>query len=242
MKSKLPPWLNRHWKSREQKFAEVRVLIDLVISMRAPALLITGTPGTGKTRVVRERLMKAMLLEGFQYRIVKGHGSALGLYSLLYECRNQILILDDADALFQDPRSVNLLKAALDSDTQARKISWQSQSAAQMDVPMEFEFKGAVIFISNIRESQMDPAVLSRSLHYNLELSSEEILASMYNLLDVIEVETPVAAKHEVLQMLVADRKQLEAGGKFNLRTLVNGIRIRSSGTPLWKELLKKCA
>lgn len=239
---RMPAWLNNHLKSKERKFAEAALLMDLVIQKKAPGLLVCGNPGTGKSRLAKERFDAAGQLEGFHYRIVKGHGSALGLYALLYECRNMTLVLDDADSLFEESNSVNLLKGALESYDASRKISWQSQSAKQMDLPLSFEYSGSVIFISNITEDEMDSAVLSRSFHYNLVLSTEEILATMYKLLPKMEPQVPLAAKLEVLEYIKEIREQLETGGKFNLRTLTNGIRIRASGTPMWKELLKKCA
>lgn len=242
MKPKMPKWLNVPLKSKEHKFAEASVLIDLVIKKSAPGLLICGTPGIGKSRLVKERLNAAMQLDRFHYRVVKGHGSALGLYSLLYECRKMLLVLDDADSLFQDPRSVNILKAALDSYDDARVISWQSQSARNLDVPMSFEFSGSVIFVSNIDEKEMDPAVLSRSFHYNLFVTPEEIIATMYNLIGKMEPDVDIDHKAEVLEYIKDNKHLFIESGKLNLRTLVNGIRIRASGTPMWKELLKKSA
>jgi len=51
-----------------------------------------------------------------------------------------------------DETSLNLLKAALDSGKK-RKISWKSESRVlrQEGIPDDFEFKGSVIFITNLK-------------------------------------------------------------------------------------------
>jgi len=241
MKNIIPTEMTPYLASKNQKFSEVGVLVDLVISKQSPSLLICGQSGIGKSRLVKDRLVSANLLEGFDYRVVKGHGSALGLYSLLYECRSMCLILDDADSLFQDPKGVNVLKAALDSYDQ-RRISWQSPSAKQMDVPLSFDFTGSVIFISNLSMNEMDPAVLSRSLHCNLELTPDEILATMYDVLPVIDDKVSMPIREGVLKFIAHNRQQLFETGKFNLRTLINGIRIRSSGEGNWRGMILKYA
>ncbi len=233
----IPKYLEPHLASKRRKFNDVAVLVDLVIAKRSPSLLICGQPGIGKTRLVKDRFMAAHQLEDFDYRIVKGHGSALGLYALLHENREQTLVLDDADSMFMDPRGTNILKAALDS-YDVRTISWQSASAKSMDVPSSFLFTGSVIFVSNINENEMDKAVLSRSFHCNLVLTPDEILATMYEVIDKIEPKVRLDHRMQVLRVLEANRGELVSSGKFNLRTLVNGIRIRTSDAKNWKRMV----
>ena len=89
-----------------------------------------------------------------RYGVVKGASSAIGLYKTLYEYaeRGSVLVLDDCDTVLYDETSLNLLKAALDSGKK-RKLSWLSDSALlrREGIPDSFEFKGSVIFITNLK-------------------------------------------------------------------------------------------
>lgn len=238
----MPQRLVEPLKRKDEEFKKVGTLVDLVISGAAPALLLTGQAGVGKTKVVLSRLEAANKLEGFGYEMVKGHGSALGLYSVLHRCRKQLVIFDDADSIFQDERSANLLKAALDSYSR-RVISWESSSVKAMDLPMSFSYEGQIIFISNINKSKMDKAVLTRCFTHNLELSPEEVLAFMYSIINLIEPAADQDVKREVLEFIENNRDSLWDKGMFNLRTLINGIRLRSFTSAGWQELfLRSCS
>ena len=63
-----------------------------------------------------------------------------------------VLVFDDCDSVFQDDLALNILKAALDSGKK-RKIYWNSDSAMlrREGVPDSFDFKGAAIFITNLK-------------------------------------------------------------------------------------------
>ena len=86
--------------------------------------------------------------------VVKGSASAIGLYKKLWEYsdENSVLVLDDCDAVLFDDVSLNLLKGALDSG-KSRKINWLLESRVLKDegIPNSFNFKGAVIFITNLK-------------------------------------------------------------------------------------------
>jgi len=67
-----------------------------------------------------------------------------------------MLVFDDCDSILLDDVSLNLLKGALDSGKK-RVISWLSESSAlrREGIPDRFEFKGSVIFITNLKFDQM---------------------------------------------------------------------------------------
>jgi hypothetical protein len=87
-----------------------------------------------------------------RYEIVKGAMSALGLYSTLYKYSDakNVLVFDDCD-IFHDEDALNILKAALDSGKR-RRIFWNTDSRKLRDegIPNFFDFKGSVIFITNL--------------------------------------------------------------------------------------------
>jgi hypothetical protein len=73
----------------------------------------------------------------------------------LYKHRHpgDVVVFDDADSIFYDDVSLNILKAATDS-SEKRMISWMSEAKFEDDdgdiIPRRFEFKGTIVFITNI--------------------------------------------------------------------------------------------
>lgn len=238
----VPEHLTSALAEKNRKFSDVENLVDLIIEKTAPSLLLCGQPGIGKTRLTRNRFDVAKLLEGFDYKVVKGHGSALGLYNMLFENRQSSIILDDSDSIFKDPRGIQILKAALDS-YDIRLVSWESPiTNKRLNLPRSFEFEGSIIFVSNISVRNMDSAVYSRSLHYNLELKPNELLAFMYEIVEHIEPKVSVERKLEVLNHLARHMNDLVMENNWDLRTLINAIRIRQMNRPSWKRMACTCA
>ena len=127
------------------------------------AMIVSGPPGVGKSYGVEQIVEKATLFDqiaGKRLRaeVVKGSATPIGLYQTLYKYsdENCVIVFDDCDSILLDDVSLNLLKGALDSGKK-RKISWLSESSAlrREGIPDSFEFKGSVIFITNLKFDQM---------------------------------------------------------------------------------------
>ena len=123
------------------------------------AMIVSGPPGVGKSHGVEKVLTKHNLVSTLAERaprfvVVKGAMSPLGLYMKLfnYSDRDNVVVFDDCDSVFQDELSLNILKAALDSK-KTRKIFWNTDSRALRaeGIPDQFEFKGSAIFITNLK-------------------------------------------------------------------------------------------
>jgi hypothetical protein len=88
-----------------------------------------------------------------RYEIIKGAITPLHLYAQLYRFKDSknVLVFDDIDTVFSDELSLNILKAALDS-SKRRRIFWNSDShmLRREGIPDNFDFKGSVIFITNL--------------------------------------------------------------------------------------------
>ena len=80
--------------------------------------------------------------------------SALGLYAKLYEYADagNVIVFDDCDSILMEDLSLNILKGALDS-SKKRYIAWNTDSRLLRSegIPDRFEFRGAAIFITNIK-------------------------------------------------------------------------------------------
>ena len=137
------------------------------------AMIVVGPPGVGKSYGVEKQLEHSGLFDKLsgrkiKYEVIKGAMTPIGLYCTLYKHsdKNNVLVFDDCDSVFQDDLSLNILKAALDSGKK-RRIYWNSDSAMlrREGVPDMFDFKGACIFITNLQFSNLK----SKKLQDHLE-------------------------------------------------------------------------
>ena len=121
-------------------------------------LVVSGPPGIGKSFGVERQLKEANMMriikgDDPRYEIVSGGVSSIGLYKKLYYNRSkeQVLVVDDMDAIFTDEECLNLMKAALNSGDK-RRLCWNKESRTLLDddIPNAFDFEGSIIFLSNI--------------------------------------------------------------------------------------------
>ena len=157
-------------KSEQERMAEIaecfEILHDMTkaaVSGEIRALIVSGPPGVGKSYGVELEIEKATMLDRIADRklraeVVKGSASPIGLYQTLYKYseENCLVVFDDCDSILLDDVALNLLKGALDSG-KTRRISWLADSniLRHEGVPNSFEFKGSVIFITNLKFDQM---------------------------------------------------------------------------------------
>jgi len=213
-------------------------------------LIVAGDPGIGKTYNVRQEFAKLGLENGDGYYTVKGRILGLGLYKLLYQMNGHVVLFDDADDVFQDKTSKNILKAALDSYDE-RLISWHTSGADREGLPRCFVFTGAAIFITNLDLSRIDAAVSDRSFRINFTMNNEEALDRIKDVLpfmdlhhpaelddngNVVVPETPVAMdmREEVFEYLTSMRDEI---AKISFRTMINAVRLRITQEDRWKEM-----
>ena len=83
--------------------------------------IIVGPAGVGKSRTVREVLNRS----GRDFVVLNTRVTALGLFRVLEENPEGVIIIDDVPELLNDPRAVSLLKAALDTEPE-RTITYNS--------------------------------------------------------------------------------------------------------------------
>ena len=143
----------------EQRFSILDDMTKAAIAGDIRAMIVVGPPGVGKSYGVEHQLEKAGLFDKIsqrktRYEIVKGAMTSIGLYCKLYEYSDSrsVLVFDDCDSVLLDDLSLNILKAALDS-SKRRRIHWNADSAVlrRERIPDSFEFKGSVIFITNLK-------------------------------------------------------------------------------------------
>jgi hypothetical protein len=235
--------------SINERFGFVSDMVTMLALGDQASVIVTGPGGLGKSFTVTQALRQAglqdvSLTEDFEvgetisksaYRVVRGYSTAKGLYRALYENRNGVLVFDDTDSILRDPVSLNLLKAALDS--YSRRIITYRADIRDDDLPQSFEFKGRVVFISNLSSSQIDQAILSRSMVVDLSMTTQQKVDRMRYLIDAPEFmpEFSRAMKLDALNLIddVKDRVR-----ELSLRSLIQCTKIRKSNpNGNWKQL-----
>ena len=130
-----------------------------------PAIVIQGPPGLGKSFTV-ERELKRTKDDG-DFDIIKGTVSGPGLYTALWnQAEGGVVVLDDCDVALGDEVCLNLLKTVLDS-SEERIVSWRKMARwlEDNDIPDTFEFKGSMVFCTNLDFEQLISKGNARSKH-----------------------------------------------------------------------------
>ncbi len=220
------------------------------------AMIVSGPPGVGKSFGVEKVLNTHQFLADISgdetlknFEIVKGSMTALGLYTKLYEFSDpkNILVFDDADGIFFDDVSLNILKAALDS-SKSRRISWLSDSRLlkQECIPNSFEFKGGVVFITNLKfenvkskKLQDHLAALESRCHY-LDLTIDTEREKMLRITQIVkdgmldDYNLSDDDKEEIIQYIDTNKKKLR---ELSLRTVLKVADLHRSFRSSWKEI-----
>jgi hypothetical protein len=235
--------------SINERFGFVKDMVTMLANGDQASVVVTGPGGLGKSHTVSAALREAgfndvSVLDEFEvgdnipknsYRVVKGYSTPKGLYRTLYENRNSVIVFDDCDSVLKDPVSLNLLKAALDSYSR-RIISWRADIKDE-DLPTVFEFKGRVVFISNLSTTSLDQAIITRSLAVDLSMTAKQKVERMRFLLTQPDFMEDFAMVHKTESMDLVD-SLCDNIKELSLRTLMQVIKIRKSNpNGKWKDL-----
>ncbi len=238
--------------SINQRFEFVEKIVGMVATGVQPSTVITGQGGLGKTFTVMKTL-KAKGLQDFTevvqklpvgatiqmskvFVTVKGYSTPKGLYRTLFENQNATIVFDDCDSILKDPVALNLLKGALDSYGK-RIISWNAESFGKDDdLPRSFEFKGRVVFISNMDQDKIDQAIRSRSMMIDLSMTDEQKIDRMEHIAASEEFmpEYTAEIKADALALI---REVKEECKEISLRTLISVAKIRAANPHDYKDL-----
>lgn len=233
-----------------ERFDFLTDFVNMIADRTSASLVVTGEGGLGKTFTVNKALKDAGLssttdMVGFGsddnlfeeqsrklYTVVKGYSTAKGLYRTLYENRNRIVVFDDCDSVLKDPVALNLLKGALDSYDR-RIISWNAESFGDDDLPRSFEFKGGVIFISNLPIFKVDQAIRSRAICVDLSMTAMQKIERMGAIIKTDEFlpEYEMSVKESALKFLGEMKDEAK---ELSLRTLISVTKVAGRGGD-WK-------
>ena len=235
--------------SINQRFGFVSDMVNMLVKGDQASVVISGPGGLGKSHTVTKALNDAgmrdvTLLDEFEvggkintsksYRVIKGYSTPKGLYRTLYENKDGVVVFDDCDSVLKDPVSLNLLKGALDSYSR-RVISWRADMRDE-ELPQSFEFKGRVVFISNLSSDSMDQAIITRSMAVDLTMTTKQKVERMRHIVSEADF-LPEYSKQEKADALDLIDSLQEDVKELSLRTLIQTTKIRKSSGAKWKDL-----
>ncbi len=235
--------------SINERFGFVSDMVTMLARGDQAAVVVTGPGGLGKSFTVTKALADigmtdVSLVDDFavgstlntkkSFRVIKGYSTPKGLYRTLYENREGVIVFDDCDSVLKDPTSLNLLKGALDSYSR-RIISWRADMRDE-ELPTSFEFKGRVVFISNLSSTQIDQAIITRSMAVDLTMTNDQKVERMRHLLDSGEFMPEFDMAHKVDAMNLIDSLK-DTVKELSLRTLIQVTKIRKSAGANWRNL-----
>lgn len=235
--------------SINQRFGFVSDMVMMLARGDQASVVVTGPGGLGKSFTVTKALTDigmtdVSLVDDFavgstlnskkSFRVIKGYSTPKGLYRTLYENREGVIVFDDCDSVLKDPTSLNLLKGALDSYSR-RIISWRADMRDE-ELPTSFEFKGRVVFISNLSSNQIDQAIITRSMAVDLTMTNDQKVERMRHLLDSGEFMPEFDMAHKVDAMNLIDSLK-DSVKELSLRTLIQVTKIRKSAGSNWRNL-----
>ena len=235
------------------------VLTDMTKAVKSGdvrAMIVSGPPGVGKSFGVEAVLEKDGLLDTLaerkpKYEIVKGAMSSIGLYSKLYEfsAEKNVVVFDDCDSILMEDLSLNILKGALDS-SKRRFISWNTDSRILRSegIPDRFEFKGAAIFITNIKFEHVRSKKLRDHLdalesrcHYidlQMDTTREKILRIRQIVQDgmLADYNFEPIQRDEVVDFIVTNQAQLR---ELSLRMVLKIADLRRAFPSTWTAMAR---
>ena len=232
-----------------ERFGFVTDMVTMLANGAQSSVVVTGPGGLGKSYTVAKSLdangfkdittldaleIGARINTTKSYRVIKGYSTPKGLYRLLYENRDGVLVFDDCDSVLKDPVSLNLLKGALDSYSR-RIISWRADIRDE-DLPTSFEFKGRVVFISNLSSSQIDQAIITRSMAVDLSMTTKQKIERMRHIMESGEFMPEADKQHKVDAITLVDLLQ-DKVKELSLRTLIQVTKIRANAGSNWRNL-----
>ena len=237
-----------------QRFGTLESMCYATVAGKNTSMILSGPAGVGKSFIVGDVLSKNA--SKVYSTVIKGFVRPTGLYKTLYEFRNKdcVVVFDDADSIFNDDVSLNILKAACDT-TRKRHIHWLTETKMEDEdgerVPRSYQFEGSIIFITNYdfddmiaRGSRLAPhfqAMVSRS-HY-LDLGMKTPADYVVRIKQVIQDHKMLrdagfssSEEHDIISFIEDNKLKLR---ELSLRMVLKLASLMRINPTTWKNLAK---
>jgi hypothetical protein len=190
---------------RQQSLIKDR--IRAVVHNEANGVYLHGRPGSSKTYLVRTTLESL----GRHYAYSNGYLTAVGLFDLIEENAQSVIVLDDVSAIFEQPKALQILLAALGTPHDgARNRPLRYKTATTDRIVF---FGGGIIAISNLElashSNQVLHALQDRVHVMAFEPTDEEIEAAIYEIARTGPRDVDAADAERVADFLLQECHEL---------------------------------
>jgi len=218
------------------KYETLRAMVRGVAMKQINGLLIRGSAGVGKTYTVQEILDELSKTHpDIKPKWFRGRVTAVQFYLTLAEHRTSkdLLVFDDCDSILQDSNSLEVIKAAMDTQ-KIRHVSWKNGTVD----PSEFDFDGNLIIITNTEPYNNEDykAVLDRILSIDFWLTPQE------KLIRINQLATALVNSNKLTPELKSDitnwmkNNPMLTDDKLSLRTFVKLMDLAKLSPDKWRE------
>jgi len=198
----------------------VRDMIRGVARGYATGCYLYGVPGTAKTHTVRQ-VLEQEIREPYVYQ--RGHLTPLGLFELIRDHPEEVIVLDDLVTIFKSDVALQVLLSALEHPTgpdRGRVVKYRRKGETDRVV-----FRGGLVCITNrqLHDADLLGAFKSRVHVLNYDPSDAQLGALM---LSVAAAGTggdgAVTPREAVAVAEYVIGEMLRVGAKFDLRLYFN--------------------
>lgn len=199
-----------------RRHAVVRDRVRGVVLRLYNGFYFYGPAGCAKTHIVRTTLLE----EKCAYHYHDGHLTPMGLFDLLAEQHDRVIVLDDVSELFTQRIALQLLLAALGNqpdETGVRMVKYRRRGIEET-----IRFEGGIIMISNL-DLASGPVLqaLKSRVHYLHYAPSDDQIAAMMRTIAAKGWRTLAPQEClEVAEFLISESQRL--GTRLDLRLLVD--------------------
>jgi hypothetical protein len=201
--------------------AVVRDMVRGVGRGYSTGFYLFGRPGTAKTYTVRQ-VLEQEIREPYVYQ--RGHLTPIGLFELIRDHPDEVLVLDDLVAIFKSDIALQILLSALEHPTsrdRSRIVKYQRKGETEQAV-----FRGGIVCISNreLHDGDLLGAFKSRVHVLNYDPSDAQLGALMLSVAGsgwpadtsaISPAEATTVAEYVIGEML-------RLGTRFDLRLCFN--------------------
>jgi len=231
--------LRKSLASYEKKISLIRRMTEGITTSNVRGLVISGTPGIGKSFNVLSKLDELKGPNKLQVLISKGHVTPYQVYKMMHdhsgpEC---ILVFDDCDDVLDNTQSLNLLKAATEY-AKHRYVTWNSTLNGSTNLNDKFEFKGKIIILTNKRlnDNPHYGAFIDRVHYFDMKCTFEEKLAKIMTIAkDICNVITPNDDCHDIIRYLIDNKNRINQD-RFSIRNFIKLAEMKALFGDGWED------
>ena len=199
------------------------------------SLFVVSEGGIGKSTVVLSTLTE----EKKKFVYVNNYTTTLELVNFLYEHRNEIIVFDDTENIFNNKIIINILKGALwGIGKENKRIVTYLTTDQKLKSPRQFEFSGKCFFLLNKKPNDNDvltKALLTRSLVYEMNFDYKEIMEMLAEFSKLPYKKMTQEQRQEVYTYI---KENTDISTKdINFRTTLKIYDLYLENKLIWKDL-----